>query len=68
MVLKSAEQTPLTALRVAELVAEAGFPPGVVNFISGDGPTAGQPLVEHKLVRMADALTVLFPCVHQHAA
>ena len=37
VVMKTAEQTPLTALRVAELAQEAGFPPGVINIISGYG-------------------------------
>ncbi|MBD2385370.1 aldehyde dehydrogenase family protein [Cylindrospermum sp. FACHB-282] len=41
VVLKTAEQTPLSALRVGELIIEAGFPPGVVNILSGYGPTAG---------------------------
>jgi len=50
VVLKTAEQTPLSALRLAELVAEAGFPPGVINIISGDGPTAGQALTQHPLI------------------
>jgi phenylacetaldehyde dehydrogenase len=49
-VLKPAEQTPLTALRLGELVQEAGFPPGVVNIITGFGETAGAPLVAHPLV------------------
>lgn len=39
--MKPAEQTPLTALYVAELIKEAGFPPGVVNILPGYGPTAG---------------------------
>lgn len=47
MVLKPAEQTPLTALVLASLVKEAGFPPGVFNVIPGMGPGAGQPLVQH---------------------
>lgn len=47
MVLKSAEQTPLSALRLAELIVEAGFPPGVVNVISGFGETAGAALTAH---------------------
>ena len=47
IVLKPAEQTPLTALRVGELALEAGFPPGVINIIPGFGPTAGAALVEH---------------------
>src|SRR2546425_11900893 len=41
VVLKPAEQTPLTALRVGELILEAGFPEGVVNLLPGYGPTAG---------------------------
>jgi aldehyde dehydrogenase (NAD+) len=45
-VLKPAEQTPLTALRLGALAAEAGFPPGVVNVVTG-GPATGQALVEH---------------------
>merc|ERR1712012_1129252 len=40
-VMKLAEQTPLTGLYVANLIKEAGFPPGVVNIINGFGPTAG---------------------------
>jgi len=50
VVLKPAEQTPLSALYLAELIEEAGFPPGVVNIVPGFGPTAGQPLVDHPLV------------------
>jgi len=50
VVLKPAEQTPLSALYLAELIEEAGFPPGVVNIVPGFGETAGQPLVEHPLV------------------
>ena len=41
VVMKLAEQTPLSGLYVAQLIAEAGFPPGVVNIIPGYGPTAG---------------------------
>lgn len=41
IVLKPAEQTPLTALYVGQLIKEAGFPPGVVNIVPGFGPTAG---------------------------
>lgn len=51
LVLKPAEQTPLTALALAALVKEAGFPAGVFNVIPGFGPTAGQPLVQHPTVR-----------------
>ncbi|KOB77219.1 Mitochondrial aldehyde dehydrogenase, partial [Operophtera brumata] len=47
IVLKPAEQTPLTALAVAALIKEAGFPPGVVNVVPGYGPTAGHALTHH---------------------
>ncbi|MEA3030107.1 MAG: phenylacetaldehyde dehydrogenase [Sphingomonadales bacterium] len=47
LVLKPAEQTPLTALRLADLVAEAGIPAGVVNVVTGMGETAGDRLVRH---------------------
>jgi phenylacetaldehyde dehydrogenase len=47
LILKPAEQTCLTALRLADLVAEAGFPPGVINVITGNGHTAGDRLVKH---------------------
>ena len=47
IVLKPAEQTPLSALRVGELAMEAGFPPGVVNIVPGFGETAGAALAEH---------------------
>ncbi len=47
VVMKPAEQTPLTALHVASLAAEAGFPPGVVNIIPGYGPTAGAAIASH---------------------
>jgi aldehyde dehydrogenase (NAD+) len=47
IVLKPAEQTPLTALRLAEIAAEAGLPPGVLNVVTGFGPTAGAALVDH---------------------
>jgi phenylacetaldehyde dehydrogenase len=46
IVLKPAEQTPLTAIRLGELIMEAGFPPGVVNIITGDG-TAGAAIAAH---------------------
>ncbi len=51
VVLKPAPATPLTSLMLAELTAEAGIPPGVVNIVSG-GNDAGQALVEHPEVRM----------------
>ncbi|MGB9083603.1 MAG: aldehyde dehydrogenase family protein [Terriglobales bacterium] len=50
VVLKPAEQTPLSALRLGELFAEAGFPDGVVNIVPGYGETAGAALAAHDLV------------------
>lgn len=47
VVLKPAEQTPLTALLLGEVILEAGLPPGVVNIITGYGETAGARLVAH---------------------
>ncbi|KAF4221920.1 hypothetical protein CNMCM8980_006194 [Aspergillus fumigatiaffinis] len=47
VVLKTAEQTPLSALYVAKLVKEAGFPPGVINIISGFGRVAGAAIAAH---------------------
>ena len=44
VILKPAEQTPLTAIRLAELAAEVGFPAGVFNVVPGFGETAGVPL------------------------
>jgi betaine-aldehyde dehydrogenase len=46
-ILKPAEQTPLTALEMAGWLSEIGFPPGVVNIVTGFGETAGAPLVKH---------------------
>ncbi|WP_100330008.1 aldehyde dehydrogenase family protein [Bacillus xiapuensis] len=50
VVLKPAENTPLSALYLATLIEQAGFPNGVVNIVPGFGKTAGQPLVDHPLV------------------
>jgi aldehyde dehydrogenase (NAD+) len=47
IVLKPAEQTPLTALRVAQLAQEAGYPDGVINVVPGYGPTAGAAVSSH---------------------
>ena len=47
VVLKPAEQTPLTAIRLGELIMEAGFPEGVVNIVPGFGETAGAALSAH---------------------
>ncbi|HEV8124819.1 MAG TPA: aldehyde dehydrogenase family protein [Gemmatimonadales bacterium] len=51
VVLKPAEQTPLSILKLAEDFAAVGIPPGVVNIVTGDGPGAGSPLVTHPDVR-----------------
>ncbi len=48
VILKPAEQTPLSALRLGELAMEAGFPAGVINIVPGFGETAGASLVAHK--------------------
>lgn len=47
VILKPAEQTPLSALRLGELIMEAGFPEGVVNIVPGYGETAGAALAAH---------------------
>ncbi len=47
VILKPAEETPVTALRLAELIEEAGYPPGVVNVVTGDGAAAGAALCRH---------------------
>ena len=47
VVLKPAEQTPLSALRIGELILEADFPDGVVNLLPGFGPTAGSAIAHH---------------------
>src|SRR5215831_1510692 len=47
IVLKAAEQTPMTALRLAEIIQEAGVPAGVVNILTGFGETAGAALAAH---------------------
>ncbi len=47
VVLKPAEQTPLTALRIAKLAQDVGFPDGVINVVPGYGPTAGAALSSH---------------------
>ncbi len=47
VVLKPAEQTPLTALRLGEILLEAGVPEGVLNIVTGFGPTAGAPIASH---------------------
>jgi acyl-CoA reductase-like NAD-dependent aldehyde dehydrogenase len=51
VVAKPADTTPLTTLRLAEILAEAGLPPGVLNVVPGTGPQTGEALVTHPLVR-----------------
>ncbi|KFA69120.1 hypothetical protein S40285_00112 [Stachybotrys chlorohalonatus IBT 40285] len=50
VVLKAAEQTPLSILVLGQLIKQAGFPPGVVNFVNGLGRETGSALVQHPLV------------------
>lgn len=50
VILKPAEQTPLSVLWLGKLVVEAGFPPGVVNIITGYGATAGQAMASHLMI------------------
>lgn len=50
VVIKAAEQTPLSILVLAELICEAGFPPGVVNVLNGYGRECGAAMVQHELV------------------
>jgi acyl-CoA reductase-like NAD-dependent aldehyde dehydrogenase len=51
VVAKPADTTPFTTLRLAEILTEAGLPPGVLNVVTGTGPEAGEALVTHPLVR-----------------
>jgi succinate-semialdehyde dehydrogenase/glutarate-semialdehyde dehydrogenase len=51
VVAKPADTTPFTTLALAEILTEAGLPPGVLNVVTGTGPAAGEPLVTHPLVR-----------------
>src|SRR4051794_16066864 len=51
VVAKPADTTPFTTLRLAEILTEAGLPPGVLNVVPGSGPVAGEALVRHPLVR-----------------
>ncbi|SAK83232.1 aldehyde dehydrogenase [Caballeronia hypogeia] len=52
LVVKPAEETSLTALRVAELALEAGIPPGVFNVVTGTGPAVGEPIGRHRDIDM----------------
>ena len=51
VVAKPADTTPFTTLRLAEILTEAGLPPGVLNVVTGTGPEAGEALVTHPLTR-----------------
>jgi acyl-CoA reductase-like NAD-dependent aldehyde dehydrogenase len=51
VVAKPADSTPFTTLRLAEILTEAGLPPGVLNVVTGTGPVTGEALVTHPLVR-----------------
>lgn len=53
VVLKVAEQTPLSALRLGNLALEAGVPPGVLNIVPGDGPVTGSALATHPKIDKA---------------
>ena len=52
MVIKPAEDTPWSVIKLAEVFHEAGLPAGVFNVVTGYGPSAGMPLVQHKDVKM----------------
>lgn len=66
-VLKTSEKTPLSALHLAKLIKEAGFPAGVVNILSGFGPSAGAPLAQHRDIDKI-AFTGSTPVGHKIAA
>lgn len=55
--MQPAEQTMLSTLRLAQLIVEAGFPPGVFNVVTGYGETVGNALVKHPLVSKVCHLT-----------
>lgn len=70
VVLKTSEKTPLSALHVGKLIKDAGFPPGVVNILSGFGPTAGQHLARHPDVDKVafTGSTAVGKKIHEYAA
>ena len=51
IVLKASEKAPLSSLKLAALIKEAGFPPGVVNVVNGFGTPTGQAISEHMKIR-----------------
>jgi len=52
VVIKPAEDTPLSTINLVQTLMDAGLPPGVINIVTGDGPQAGEPLVRHPEVRV----------------
>ena len=69
VVLKLAEQTPLSGLRVGELIMEAGFPAGVVNIVSGYGPTAGAAILGSRCSTPTSAvMPMLISCRQKKAS
>lgn len=60
IVMKVAEQTPLSALRVGELAIEAGLPAGALNLVLGDGPVAGAALSKSKRIQKVSQNTFMF--------
>jgi len=64
VILKPAETTPLTAMKLAEIIQEADLPPGVVNIINGAGKT-GQALVEHPDINWVEKQRILFSKMQQ---
>ena len=59
VVLKPPQVCPLAALKFAELVALAGFPPGVVNILPGTGSVCGQAIADHPKIGSWDSLALL---------
>lgn len=51
VVLKPSEKAPLSCLKMAALIKEAGFPPGVINIVNGFGDTTGRAIAEHMKIR-----------------
>jgi aldehyde dehydrogenase (NAD+) len=52
VVIKPAEDTPLSTINLVQTLMDAGLPPGVLNIVTGDGPQAGEPLVRHPDVKV----------------
>ena len=64
IVLKPAEQTPLSALHMAALAKEAGYPPGVINVVPGYGPTAGAAIAQHPHINKVRFILRLYNFIH----